>query len=485
MLHFADPEHPHCPTHLKNTTYVLGGTNMSQLSRRTFLNFAALAAVPAIPTLLHANPISFRTAKTDNSDVTTNEQTQQANVDPNLEFLAELQERCYRFFIEAAHPATGLVSDRARTDGSWNSQHSSSASCGFALVSHSIAAKSGWGSPGEARHRTEALLDSMLNVAEVKEGFFYHFMDASNGKRSFPSEISSIDTAIMIAGAMTAAMAFKDDKRIVDLSNQICDRVNWEWMLNGSHLFSMGWTPEFGFLHSRWDRFSELLLLVLIGMGASENAAPPEIWNAWRREDALSYNGKQFLSYPPLFVHQYPHAFFDFRNVDAPSGRNYWENSVTAHEAHQNYLSELGNRQPGKFGHYDENLWGLTSSDSSFGYVDWGGPYRNGSFAPERGMDGTIVPSAAGGALPMVPEAALRTLRHQRDKYGDRVFGRYGFANAFNPRTGWVGSDVIGIDTGITLIQAENHLSGDVWKHFMQHPIAQRGLAAAGFKAKS
>ena len=345
-----------------------------------------------------------------------------------------------------------------------------------------ISGRSQWADPDVAHASTLRLLTSLNTIAAHERGFLYHFISCATGQRSPHSEASSIDTAILLAGAMVAATTFADDKRIVDLANRLCDRIDWNWMLNGGDQFSMGWTPENGFLESRWDRFSELTLLVLIAIGARTNSVPPDCWNAWRREDVIHHNGQSFLSYPPLFVHQYPHAFFDFKEFKSPSGRSYWDNSVNAHLAQIEFMTELSKRYPDQLGHYGEDLWGLTSSDSAFGYRDWGGPYRQGHYEPERGIDGTIVPSAAAGGLPMVPEQALRTLMYQKDAFGERVYGHFGFINAFNPRTHWFGNDVIGIDTGITLLMTENLLNGSIWNQFMQHEIAQRGFEAAGFK---
>ena len=396
-------------------------------------------------------------------------------------FLEDLRHRCYRYFIDTADPSTGLVPDRAAFDRSYQSSYSSAASCGFALASYSSAARSKWADADVAYNSTLRLLTSLNTIAAHERGFLYHFFSCATGHRSPHSEASSIDTAILLAGAMVAATTFADDKKIVDLANRLSDRVDWTWMLNGGKQFSMGWTPEHGFLPSRWDRFSELTLLVLIAIGARTNAVPADCWNAWRRGDILQHNGESFLSYPPLFVHQYPHAFFDFKDFKSPSGRSYWDNSVNAHLAQIEFMGELSKRYPDQLGHYGDDLWGLTSSDSAFGYRDWGGPYRQGHFEPERGIDGTIVPSAAAGGLPMVPEQALRTLVHQKETFKGRVYGHYGFVNAFNPRTNWFGDDVIGIDTGITLLMTENLLNGNIWSQFMQHEIAQRGFEAAGF----
>ena len=408
----------------------------------------------------------------------------EVSMQPNNEeriFLEDLRDRCYRYFIETADPVTGLVPDRASFNQNAKSSYSSAACCGFALAAFASAARLNWADADVAHASTLRLLKSLNEIAGHERGFLYHFIDCKTGNRSPDSEASSIDTALMLAGAMVSATTFHDDPQIVKLANQLADRVDWNWMLNGGDQFSMGWTPEYGFLESRWDRFSELTLLVLIAIGARTNSVPAACWNAWRREDLISYNGQQFLSYPPLFVHQYPHAFFDFRDFKSPSGRSYWKNSVNAHEAQIDFMTELGKRYPDQLGHYGEKLWGLTSSDSAFGYRDWGGPYRQGHYEPERGIDGTIVPSAAAGGLPMVPQQSLQTLMYQRDTWGSRVFGHYGFINAFNPRTNWFGNDVIGIDTGITLLMTENLLSGNIWDQFMQHEIAQRGFENAGF----
>src|SRR5205085_481706 len=145
------------------------------------------------------------------------------------------------------------------------------------------------------------------------------------------------------------------------------------------------------------------------------------------------------------FIHQYSHAWFDFRGKQ-DSFADYFENSILATKAHRLFCIQLQNRFP----HYDEGLWGITASDSAKGYVAWGGP-------PELDrLDGTLVPAAAGGSLPFLPAEAIRVLRTMREQFGDRVWKRYGFVDAFNPQTAWFDPDVIGIDVGITLVMVEN-----------------------------
>tara|TARA_R110002049_G_scaffold72490_7_gene187509 strand:+ start:68803 stop:70179 length:1377 start_codon:yes stop_codon:yes gene_type:complete len=403
----------------------------------------------------------------------------------DLAFLDDLRRRCYRYFLDASHPTTGLVSDRGATDGSRFSRHASSAACGFGLAAHSVAAKSGLTPRHDALNRVRIMLDSLLNQVDHERGFLYHFFSTSDGSRSGPCEASSIDTAILICGAMTAATEFSEDASITAMTEDLYRRVDWQWMLGKNDLMHMGWTPEKGMLPHQWDSYSELLLLLLVAIGAPAQAIPPRCWNAWRREPVVEFGGRQFLGYPPLFVHQYPFAFFDFRGHRSASGRNYWQNAVIAHEAQIDFMEALGKTHPDRFGHYGTNLWGLTSSDSVDGYRDWGGPYQSGRIEPERGIDGTIVPSAAAGGLSIVPEAALRTLRFQVETYGERAYGPYGFVNAYNPATQWIGPDVIGIDTGISLLMAENLISGGVWESFMAHPSAKRAFDLAGFVSVS
>lgn len=397
-------------------------------------------------------------------------------------FLQDLRRRCYRYFLAASDPKTGLVADRARADGSDICQVASSAACGFALSAFSVAPAAGLSSSQEATKLTGRLMRSLLGIVDQEQGFVYHFFDRTTGQRRYRCDASSIDTAIMLAGVMSAQATF-EDAEIQHLSNELLDRTNWRWMLGDNGLLHMGWTPESGFLPYQWDSFSELVLLVLMAIGAPRNAVPADCWHAWRREPVLHFQGRPYLSYPPIFVHQYPLAFFDLRDRVSSNGIDYWQNARTAHDAHIDFVTALSNKYPERFGHYGGEMWGITSSDSVDGYRDWGGPYLDGRVEPDRGIDGTVVPSAAGGALPIVPQRAVATLRHQHYRFGQDIYGPFGFANAFNPATGWVSSDVIGIDTGITLLMAENLLSGSVWKAFMSHPVAQRGLARAGFSS--
>jgi hypothetical protein len=232
----------------------------------------------------------------------------------------------------------------------------------------------------------------------------------------------------------------------------------------------MGWTPEFGFLSSKWQYYSELMMIYLLGMGSSSYRLRPEAWLAWHRT-TFEYDGLRYISsFAPLFIHQYSQAWFDFRHK-RDKYADYFQNSAIATEVHRRFCVELGKNFPD----YSDDLWGITASDSDKGYVIWGGPPAMGP------IDGTVVPAAAGGSLPFLPDATMRVLKNIKARY-PQTWSKYGFIDAFNPLKKWYDTDIVGIDAGITMLMAENARTAFVWETFMKNPEAQLGMANAGFK---
>jgi hypothetical protein len=384
-------------------------------------------------------------------------------------FLEEVERASFRYFWEETNPYTGLVKDRSQAGGPDARTTASIAATGFGLTALCIADHRGWGDGKKIRERVRNALRFAATRLSHRNGFFFHYLNMQSGERDFQSEVSSIDTSIFLCGAL-ACGAYFDDAEIRDLATKIYERVDWGWLLQGEKTLLMGWKPESGFLKARWDSYSELMMIYLLGLGSSTHALPKGCWDAWKRPQ-FEFNGLRFIgSRAPLFVHQYSHAWFDFRGkVDAYA--NYFENSVMATKAHRLWCLELAKQFPD----YNEDLWGITASDSAHGYVAWGGP------PPMGPLDGSIVPSAAGGSLPFLPAEALRVLRTIREKYSKRGWRKYGFVDAFNPLTKWYNPDVIGIDLGITLLMAENARSGFVWEQFMKNEVVKNGMARAGF----
>jgi len=393
-------------------------------------------------------------------------------------FLEDLSRKTFNFFWEQTDKETGLTADRARANGaplppeheSYNI--ASSAATGFALTSLCAAAERSWITPAEARKRARTTLDFFANRAYHKNGWFYHWMDKRTGERRWKSEISSIDTAIVLGGILSVKQCFADDKEIVNLSTKIYERVDFKWMLNGHpFLLSHGWRAESGFIKTRWDTYSEHALLYFLAIGSPTFPISPDAWYAWKR-NFVTYGDYRYLAGDaPLFIHQFSQAWLDLRGLREKRAPNidYYENSVKATRAQRQFFIDISKEFPT----YSANIWGLTASDSQKGYIAWGAPPRPSS------LDGTVVPCAAAGSLMFTPDISLPALREMKEKYGGKVYKYYGFVDAFNPKTNWTDTDVIGIDLGITLLSAENLRSGKVWFWFMRNPEIQYALRQA------
>jgi hypothetical protein len=385
------------------------------------------------------------------------------------QFLDEVEHAGFLFFWEQANPPTGLIKDRCNVRVPDKSTAASIASTGFGLTAICIGEKRGFVSYADARLRVIQCLSFLWHKLPTHRGFFYHFANINTGERLWDSEVSSVDTAILLCGILTCREHFHDET-ISQLAHAIFDRVDWTWLSEDTTLLSHGWTPELGFIPSRWDLYSELMMMYLLGLGSSSHPLNSDAWFAWKRT-IFEYDGLRYIgSFAPLFVHQYSQAWFDFRGK-RDRYADYFQNSVIATDVHRRFCVELNTQ----FSDYSNALWGITASDSERGYVVWGGPPAMGP------IDGTVVPCAAGGSLPFLPEATMRVLRTIHDHYPN-AWCRYGFVDAFNPMTGWYDTDVIGIDTGIIMLMAENARTGFVWETFMKNPEAQRGMEIAGFK---
>lgn len=392
-------------------------------------------------------------------------------------FLEDLEKRAFLFLWEHSNEKTGITLDRARTTGEAPKKGEnhynvgSIASTGFALTGYCIAADRNWISSAKAKERTRVTLDFFANRAFNKDGWFYHWIDTETGERRWRSEISTIDTALLLGGVLSVRQCFADDKEIVQLATKIYERVNFPAMLNGDQFFlSHGWRDETGYIKNRWHDYSEQMILYILGIGAPKYPISWKSWYALKR-DWREYGGYKYLAaVPPLFIHQYSHAWVDFRNKRERYKNfnvDYFENSVNATRAQRQFFIDVLSKE---FPLYGANMWGLTASDTQKGYRAWGAPPRD----PDT--DGSVVPCAPGGSLMFAPDITLAALKEMKAKHGDKIYGRYGFADAFNPHNGWVNPDVIGIDVGITLLAAENLRSGKVWKWFMQNKEIPKAL---------
>ncbi len=385
------------------------------------------------------------------------------------DFLDDLERQGCLFFWEQASPDTGQVLDRARNDlrGTRDPRRMASiAATGFGLTALCIADKRGYLPHAQIVDRVRTTLQWHLNTLPEVHGFFYHFNDIETGVRFKGSELSSIDTSLLLCGVLTARVYFNDAK-IKSLAKQIYERVDWPWMLNGGKTFSMGWQPDTGFLEARWEHYCELMMIYLLAIGSPTHPVPGEYWKNFTRP-VIHYKGFDFISGDdPIFTHQYSQAYYDFRNKRDPY-TNYFDNSVTATRAHKAFCLSYPKW-------FSEDYWGVSASDYEGGYTAWGGP------PPQGPLDGTVVPCAAAGSLPFLPADCIAVLRAMRSKWGAKAWGRYGFVDAFHPAANWYDPDVLGIDQGISVVMAENLRTDLIWKTFMRNPESSLAMKRAGF----
>ncbi len=385
--------------------------------------------------------------------------------------LDDMEGRGAAYFYEQSHSRTGLVRDHAPAVGITASRQGSIAATGFGLSALCIAADRHYLAPALCEERVERTLAFLLEECPHVHGFLYHWVDIESGQRLFNSELSSIDTSLLLCGVLHCKQYFSGNARIVALANTFYNRIDWQWMLNDGTTLSMGWTPENGFIHYRWDTYAELMTMYLMAIGSPTHPIPAATWDAIERP-IIEFGGIEYISgIAPLFIHQYAHAWCDYRNM-RDLHANYFINSIAATRAHQLFCLTLGKNFPW----INQNLWGITACDARRGYAVWGGP-------PEFGnIDGTVAPCATAGSLPFLPAECSHVLLSIRQHYGEKAWTRYGFVDAFQPQAGWFAPDLLGIDLGIGILMAENLRSGFVWKYFMQNPEITWAMQQVGFR---
>jgi len=428
-------------------------------------------------------------------------------------FLDTLEQRTFAFFWERTDPQTGLTPDR------WPSPaFSSIAAVGFALTAYPIGVERGYITRADAAARTFTTLRWFWHAPQGSgttgvtgyKGFFYHFLEMPGGARFKQVELSTIDTALLLGGVLFCREYFNGpdstETAIRATADSLYDRVDWQWAVHNPPLVSMGWTPENGYIVSDWHGFNEAMLIYVLALGSPTHAIDSTAWSAWTATYPWgTYYGQQQVGFAPLFGHQYSHLWIDFRGIQddfmRAHGIDYFENSRRATLSQRSYA--IAN--PGQWNGYSDDVWGLTASD---GPADAtltvnGAPHQfhtysaRGASFTEVQDDGTIAPTAAGGSIAFAPEIAIPALVTMRERYGDPLFGQYGFLDAFDPTfqftgkatqgqvvpgKGWFDTDYLGIDEGPILGMLANYRSDLVWKYMRTSPYIIKGLRRAGFR---
>jgi hypothetical protein len=426
-----------------------------------------------------------------------------------------LQRRTFRFFWDVADKKNGMVPDRYPSPS-----FASTAAIGFGLTAYVVGAERGFVSRAQARLRVLRTLRFLEGLPQGPDetgmagyhGFYYHFVHMQNGQRFGTSELSTVDTALLLAGVLLVQTYFDRDTRaereIRDLAENIYTRVDWTWAQNRPPTISHGWRPETGFLRFDWRGYNEAMLVYILALASPTHPVDTDAWDAWIETYKNSwgkFSGQEFLSFGPLFGHQYSHVWIDFRGIqDAytrEKGIDYFENSRRAAYAHREYSRQ----NPMRWRGYDSEIWGLSACDGPAdtvqifnneerGFFTYAG---RGTAAPHLLDDGTIAPTAAVASIAFAPEIVIPTIRALRARFGEHLYQKYGFLDAVNPsftftdvplrhgqiieNVGWVGSDYLGIDQGPIVAMIENYRSGLIWTLMRRNPHIRLGLERAGF----
>ncbi|MDH5662381.1 MAG: fibronectin type III domain-containing protein [Elusimicrobiota bacterium] len=401
------------------------------------------------------------------------------------EFLDMVEEETFWFFWNETNPSNGLIQDRATNFTSHTYDRASIASVGFGLTSICVAHSRGWISYNQAYNRILITLKTFRDgPVENEHGFFYHWLNMDTGARYGTSEVSSIDTTLFLAGALFAGQYFKGTE-IETIADELYRAADWIWMSDdGTHQFvNMSWTPEFLFGPSYWSSFNEGVLLDVLAIGSPTHPRNVDCWTDMQRLSD-SYGGYTLiycLPNNPLFVHQYPHIWIDFRRKEY-AGTNYFENSRKATLANRkfciDYQDDTEDDGDDYYTTYSLKCWGLTSGDGPSGYTAYGAK-------PGGGLndDGTVQPTASAGSIMFTPEESIEALEYMYDNYESTIWGKYGFCDGFNldRSPDWRADDVIGISQGAIMLAIENYRTGMVWDIFMQIPYVTDALNNMGF----
>ncbi len=416
--------------------------------------------------------------------------------------LERLQRKTFSYFLHETNPANGLVIDKTAPD--WPS---SIAATGLALAAYPPAVERGFMSRGAAIERTLATLRFFWNSRQGPEpdatgysGFYYHFLDMRTGRRAWDCELSTVDSAILLAGGLTAGAYFdaqtSEEGEIRGLSDALYQRADWQWAQNGGVTVTHGWNPESGFLPWRWEGYDEALLVYILGLGSPLHPLPEESYAAWASTyDWKTVYGYEYLYAGPLFTHQISHFWIDFRGIQDSfmrgKGIDYFENSRRATYVQQQYAID----NPLNFAGYGKDCWGITASDGPgpdtlevngverqfFDYLARGVPY-----GPD---DGTIAPWAVVASLPFAPEIVLPAIDYFVHEVKLNAGNPYGFKATFNPTYpeksgnpyGWISPWHLGLNQGPICLMIENYRTGLLWRLMRDCPYIVNGLRRAGF----
>ncbi len=426
------------------------------------------------------------------------------NKDIQENFLNELKKTTFNYFWDLADTTTWQIPDRYPSK-----TFTSIAATGFGLATYLVGIENQYITRQQGAQRVYNTLNWLHKSVQGPDktgisghkGFFYHFLTYDEGYRYQKVELSTIDTGLLMAGILSCQSYFDGDNNLETEIRALADslylRIDWNWAMNGQDVMSMGWHPETGFIKATWEGYNEAMILLIMAMGSPTHPIPESSWDAWcRTYQWADFYGFEHVNFNGFLGHHYSHMFIDFKGIQddymKQKGIDYFENSRRGTLSSRAYCI----KNPGNFMAYSDSVWGLTACD---GPLDTTMVYkgRNVNFFTYKARgasiqyivdDGTIAPTAAGGSIPFAPDECIKALISMKNLYGEKVYGQYGFFDAFNPSfvtnnfpSGWFDTDYLGLDQGPFVIQIENYQTGLIWNIMKKNKYIVNGLKKAGF----
>jgi hypothetical protein len=402
----------------------------------------------------------------------------------DAKLLEAVQRQTFRFFWEGAHPVSGLAPDRRTTRSAPVDDLVTIGGSGFGVMAIIVAAERGWISRGAGLERLQSMLN-LLARATCYHGVFPHFMNGRSGATiAFTRKDDGADlveTSFLFMGLLCAREYFNRktpaEANLRGAITNLWHEVEWDWHTrDGREVLYWHWSPNNGWAMNLDIRgWNECLITYLLAASAPRYGVEPAVYQHGFAAGRDFLNGKSYFGIPlplgvpyggPLFFAHYSFLGLDPRALK-DGFADYWEQNV--HHVRINQAHCIAN--PGRFKGYGESCWGLTASDDFAGYS---------AHSPDND-NGTISPTAAVSSLPYAPREVLRAIRHFLTAHGDKVWGRYGFVDAFCEAKNWYAETFLAIDQGPIILMIENHRSALLWKLFMKVPEVQAGLRRLGF----
>lgn len=399
------------------------------------------------------------------------------------QLLDSIQTATFRYFWDYAHPVSGLIRERS---GFGNT--CATGGTGFGLFALMVGAERGFAPRGEVALRARTILAFLEDRAQRYHGAFSHWIHGATGKTIpfSPNDNGAdlIETAFLMQGILAVRQYFSGpdavETEIRQRATHLWEGVEWDWFLKdaGGKTLYWHWSPDFGWkMNLRITGWNEGMIAYLLAIASPTHPIPADCYYGGWASPKFYASGKEYYGLTqwvgrpmggPLFFTHYSFVGFDPRNK-RDRFCDYFANNRNTTLIHRAYCID----NPGKYRGYGELTWGLTASDGPDGYR---------ACAPGKSDNGTISPTAAISAMPYTPDESLACLKHLYQTYGKRLWGEFGFKDAFNLDRDWFADSWLAIDQGPIIAMIENHRSGLCWRMFMANPEIAPMLKAIGWQ---